>query len=127
MSVRLTRRRLAFSLLALATLGGGYLWWLVSDRGPLTKANCSRIHEGIPIDEVVAILGPPDGTAHQGDASTGKVYPFCYTWTTDTADVTVLVDKAGLVQKATYQRIPNRRLDPLRVLWWRVFRGASPF
>jgi hypothetical protein len=55
--LRPTRRRLVCAVLVLAALGG--LWLAFGARTRFTEANFWRIHRGMTIDEVIAVLGPP--------------------------------------------------------------------
>jgi len=51
------KRKLAWvCLLVFPLVLGGAAFWL-SDRDPITQANCDRIKEGMSVAEVVAILG----------------------------------------------------------------------
>jgi hypothetical protein len=135
--LRLTRRRLACVVLIVAALDSGGLWALFGEHGRVTRANFDRIrlttfdqedglrlNDGMPLDEVLTILGPPDPRLSH-DAEIGPAgYSGSLIWDTWDAFVIVTIFHGKADDKSFRSKPPVERL---RHMWRRAFRREPPF
>jgi hypothetical protein len=70
-SMTLKRRRLVIGLFLIPLIGGAITVWLIHEftRSPINEKNFAKIHEGMTLAEVEAILGPSIDERRQGPHS----------------------------------------------------------
>jgi hypothetical protein len=111
-------RRACVVLALVAALGVAWLYHWPDRPGALTGSNFGRVLIGTAIEDVEAILGPPETVNINGAYSS-------YHWSSDTAYATVVVDADGVVASRVYQKRPL--VETLRVRWSRATGLPAPF